>query len=276
MSDDLTELGSIDPKTLKAERLQLHYGALILGSTANSLLNPKEDDSHTSLHFLPETTQLVSRPLFGHSTVRLFLSFPKLKLAFIDNQNELATLGLAGVTMQEAYDWATGFAERHGPILAKQVVQRDYADFPDSELARGGAFARGDSDARTELARYYAGATALLEELKGDEPAMSEIVIWPHHFDIAALISLPAAGKTIGLGLSPGDANYDEPYFYVSPYPYPEAARLATLDGPGRWHTTGFTAAVLPASDLVGTADQASTVRAFLSQAVRSSRAALE
>jgi hypothetical protein len=44
-----------------------------------------------------------------------------------------------------------------------------------------------------------------------------------HHFDLATLTTLPArnadATGYVGVGLSPGDEYYDEPYFYVSVYP---------------------------------------------------------
>ena len=41
----------------------------------------------------------------------------------------------------------------------------------------------------------------------------------------------------IGVGLSPGDTYYAEPYWYVSPYPYPGLEDLPVLDGSGFWHT---------------------------------------
>ena len=51
---------------------------------------------------------------------------------------------------------------------------------------------------------------------------------------------------------SPGDGSYPEPYWYVSPWPASEQGDLPELKGGGFWHTTGFTAAVLPASRMDG------------------------
>ena len=45
--------------------------------------------------------------------------------------------------------------------------------------------------------------------------------VWPHHFDLGALLKLTAEkpDHMLGLGLSPGDTGIDMPYFYCSPYP---------------------------------------------------------
>ena len=58
-------------------------------------------------------------------------------------------------------------------------------------------------------------------------------------------------GKTVGVGLEPGDAYYDEPYFYVTASPRPPAAAAtAPLAGDGSWHTHEWVGAVLPGSRL--------------------------
>ena len=54
-------------------------------------------------------------------------------------------------------------------------------------------------------------------------------------------------GRSVNVGLSPGDGAYREPYWYVTPWPAPARKARPTLPV-GHWHTEGFTAAVLPAS----------------------------
>jgi len=82
------------------------------------------------------------------------------------------------------------------------------------------------------------------------------VLCWPHHFDIATLITLdvdepdPETARSINVGLSPGDESYDEPYFYVTPWPEPREPEKEVLAGGGLWHKEDFTAAVLPASRL--------------------------
>ena len=44
------------------------------------------------------------------------------------------------------------------------------------------------------------------------------------------------SARTIGVGLSPGDENISEPYFYVTPWPYPPPAKLPKLPEIGAWY----------------------------------------
>lgn len=75
-------------------------------------------------------------------------------------------------------------------------------------------------------------------------------------------------GRTIGAGLSPGDGSYDEPYFYVSPWPYPKGKDLPPLPY-GHWHTEFWTGAVLTGSELAAAGGYPKDrVQAFLEAAV--------
>ena len=91
--------------------------------------------------------------------------------------------------------------------------------------------------------------------------------VWPHHFDLDTLVTI-APGRTAGIGFSPGDDFYNEPYFYVSLYPGPDVAALPTLPAIGHWHATPFTAAIARARRIVEAEDQKRAVEAFLRTAV--------
>ena len=164
------------------------------------------------------------------------------------------------------------------------VCVRGVYDIPDHAVAHGAAFTREPAEAFAELAGWMANGFAALGGLAGRVGA-SDVRLWPHHFDVGLLSILEsdAAGnatRTIGAGLSPGDESYPEPYWYVSPWPYPEnaksAADLPALSA-GHWQTAGFTAAVLLGSELVAgdTATQAERADAFLDDAIAASRRVL-
>jgi len=74
--------------------------------------------------------------------------------------------------------------------------------------------------------------------------------------------------RTTGVGFSPGDDFYNEPYFYVSLYPGPDVAALPPLPAIGHWHATPFTAAIARARRIVEAEDQKREVEAFLHAAV--------
>jgi hypothetical protein len=100
----------------------------------------------------------------------------------------------------------------------------------------------------------------------------SDVRCWPHHFDLATLISFSTRETDVtgyvGAGLSPGDEYYDEPYFYVSVYPRPDSAALPRRPKLGHWHTHAFTAAVAPAHQIVTANNQKDEVDEFLKVAV--------
>jgi hypothetical protein len=155
---------------------------------------------------------------------------------------------------------------------------------PAHAIAKGGAYdTSGLHDALAELAAWFANADHSLENLTQQMAARqlrcSPVRCWPHHFDIATLILLDADlaehARSVNAGLSPGDEYYDEPYFYVSPYPYPDATALPPLREPGHWHLHGFTAAIGRGSRLLAADDPQAATKAFLNDAVEAAMQAL-
>jgi hypothetical protein len=149
-------------------------------------------------------------------------------------------------------------------------------EIPDHPVARGGVYGESESgDAIVELAAWFANAAASLEaarnEMRARGHAPSPVRTWPHHFDMASLTLLEAGdaehARSLNAGFSPGDEHYQEPYFYLSPYPYPDPAKLPALSAVGHWHVHGFTAAIAPASRILATADRQASAEAFLAAA---------
>jgi hypothetical protein len=80
------------------------------------------------------------------------------------------------------------------------------------------------------------------------------------------------------VGLVPGDENYAEPYWYITPYPVPENPNLPPLDGEGLWRPEGWFGAVLTATKIADAGDagaQAERVSAFIHSGLAASRSLL-
>jgi hypothetical protein len=153
-------------------------------------------------------------------------------------------------------------------------------EIPMHAIGKGSAYdARAAAGALANLAAWYANAAALLEavraQIAAESLASSPLCCWPHHFDLAALTMLPAGRSAelglVGVGLSPGDEYYEEPYLYVSVYPEPDPAALPALPVIGRWHTRDFTAAVATTSMILSAKDPAIEMGEFLRDAVAAS-----
>jgi hypothetical protein len=259
-------LRGTDQRRLSEARLQAHYAVQWLARTARGYIQPQPDDGHTSL--------LWDRSLDGLSTqalpdgARLSLKIADLTLALHGGQS----FSLGKQTDAQARQWLGAQLVARG-LEARALDAAAPYEMPAHAIAQGAAYdAAGCADALAELAAWYGNAELLLSGLLRlmleQKRAASPVCCWPHHFDLATLITLPTrtAGLTgyVGAGLSPGDHYYDEPYYYVSVYPRPDAAALPSLPALGHWHTHEFTAAVTTAQRIVAAKDQMRETDQFL------------
>lgn len=254
--------GSMDPHTLTDARVQLHWAAQAVAGVGRTLNVPRADHSHTSFTWSDSHQALLQEPVDG---ITCGLRLHDLTVIVIDTT--VRESPLRGRTLDEAF----AFLESQ---FGKQLMRPD-VDLPDHPVARGAMF-DADTGHLAELARYYGNAAHVLDEVARSNPKAGPVRCWPHHFDIATLITLSGHGEeahTVGVGLSPGDGGSAEPYYYVTPWPYPDASRLGELSV-GRWNTVGWTGAVLPASSFAEVERQEELVRAFLREAMTIASAA--
>ncbi|MEP6692382.1 MAG: hypothetical protein ABJD07_14570 [Gemmatimonadaceae bacterium] len=273
---DWSPVGAIAPGTLAEARAELHHAAQIANAVGISLLAPRPDDSHTNLEWMPATRSLASELVPAVTPFRAAIRAADLALVLLDETGApRAQMPLEGATMNEGFAWLVERVRECGADASRMTMHKHY-QIPRHALDEGTTFGVGDGVPLRELDRYYGNGDLLLRDLAAREASASPVRCWPHHFDMATLITV-RADTTIGVGISPGDESFAEPYFYVSPYPYPPASALPEL-GQGAWHTTGFTAAVLTATALVRESDgvaQSQLAARFIADAVVACRRAL-
>ena len=276
MSSRWSRIGDIAPSARTDARLQLHHAAQIAVSAAISYLESRSDDSHTALTWNAPLRALTTEPITAERQFRIALRLEDLTLHTLDETGEATrSFALPGRTAADGTAWLSEVAAEAGLDPARLTSRKHYT-IPAHAVATGAAFSLGTAKEFGELARYWANAAALLDELVRATPGASPVRTWPHHFDIATLIELPGATRrTIGVGQSPGDDSYAEPYWYVGPYPYPPTNNFPSLEGTGRWHTTGWVGAALLASDYAAARDQRAQVAAFVDSAVAACRSLL-
>lgn len=249
-------VGAIPPASLVDARLQLHHAIQVAVSAAISYIPARPDDSHTALSWSARHRSLVTEPMAAERPIRLALRVEDLTLMVLDGAlNATRPFALAGRTVHDANTWLADVTRAAGLDPSHLTTRKHYA-IRDHPVASGARFSVGSGDHFRELQRYWSNAAFVLDAVAGATVGASPVRCWPHHFDIATLITLPtsAGGRrpTIGVGHSPGDEWYPEPYWYVGPNPYPDTSDLPVIDGGGgHWHTKGWVGAVLPASDYV-------------------------
>lgn len=265
-------LYTFDRSQLADARIQLHYAIQPLAATSLSLVKEQTDFSHMALQW-DDHLGFITQAISSLKSYRIALDPVTLTLEVLGDRNQVVSIFTLGDrTLSEAFDWIRSVIKGLGGA-AELITPISYPpdDFPDSDLARSATFSC--QFPTSSLVDYYASANQVLQALTQSEPLASPVRIWPHHFDIATLISIPSGingeEKTIGVGLSPGDSSYDQPYWYVTPYPYPENINnLPVLDGNGTWHTSHWVGAVLTASQFGEPTTSIEQVKSFVNSAI--------
>lgn len=253
-------LGVVAPGDLVEARLLAHHAAQWASRAARVSLDATPDDSQTNLGWDGGRFALVSRhiPVDG-GTARFGLRLPDLTLICQGAGGAMEQLMIDDLTDADAGSWV---ADRLAALgLDASGLKEDLPYEVPSHAVGGGAAYRvaAQVGGLAELAVWFDLAHAVLggmaEKYHGLKPGPSAVRCWPHHFDIATLIGLDAAGgetaRSVGIGMTPGDGAYAQPYFYVTPWPYPDAARLPRLEEPAFWHTEGWVGAVIEGTAVV-------------------------
>jgi hypothetical protein len=245
--------------SLSDARRQLHHAAQLATAFGISFLEKKPDDSHTNLEWMESDGALASNALNG-TRVRLRVSDLTLMLGD-------ASCSMLGRTLDDAVDWLTRELRGAGFDASQFTTSRHY-EIPHHEVDDGEPFTASLDDLE-QLSRWYSNGARVFNDVKSANENAADVRCWPHHFDIATLLSF-SGGKSVGVGLEPGDGYYDEPYFYLNMYPSPQANALPdSLDGGGQWHTREWIGAVLPASAITSNAlEQEAQVRSFIKSAI--------
>ena len=73
--------------------------------------------------------------------------------------------------------------------------------------------------------------------------------LWPHHFDFSVEWFTEKRDEQIGIGISPGDDQYKDPYLYINPYPFNPKVTQYNLPI-GKWHTSSWKGIKVDRDDL--------------------------
>ncbi|HXZ52921.1 MAG TPA: hypothetical protein VEH51_13040 [Burkholderiales bacterium] len=279
MRFDWSKLGRTPPAALAGARVLAHHAAQWPTRAARANLKAAPDDSHSAFTWEASHAALLTQGLHAKGgDVRTGVRIPRLELIITRGDNVLDAFQLGGKTDAQAGAWLDSKLRILGLNLARDV-DLPY-ELPPHPAAGGPHDLHMLGRELGELARWFGGAADALHEfvsrLAG--PRAGPVLCWPHHFDIATLVSLEngANARTIGVGVSPGDEYYTQPYVYISPWPRFDGEKLPAAPSPGHWHTEGFFGAVATGDDILAMGDRGRGLMAFINAAFDISRARLE
>ncbi|SLN10396.1 hypothetical protein ROJ8625_00210 [Roseivivax jejudonensis] len=264
----MAKIAPTPPTRLATARTQAHAAVQLLYRAAVANLAAQAGDAHTNLAWDRADMALATQPL-GRREVTVGLRMSPLTLRIGD-----AELALDRRTASDALAWLDDRLADVGLRSARSTAVT--YDLP-TAVAHLHGFE--DDPGLIALAEWFDLAdTALHRVAKRIDavPGPSPVRCWPHHFDIASYVALedgdPEEARGIGIGLSPGDAAQDQPYFYVTPWPRPPVHLLPEAIPPGRWHRGSFVGLVASASDLTAMSEIHSASEEFLERSVAIAR----
>jgi hypothetical protein len=274
-------LGRVSAERLADARRQLHWAIQAASAVGKRLLEHQPDFGEQSFRWIEEARALAQGMVAGPRPFRpaLRLSPPALLLLDADG-HLLRELPLDGRTLEEAFRWL----EEEIAGLQDRPVDPPFdrtAEIEAHPVGSGSPFSAADGEAFSEVSAWFGNAHRLLSAVAERNPGASAVRCWPHHFDVATLISLDSGApseeaRSIGVGLSPGDTGRPAPYLYVTPWPYPPTDKLPDLEGGGIWNTQGWVGALLEAATLLdGSGDPAHRAERFAASAVAGCRSLL-
>jgi hypothetical protein len=263
-------LRTIERHRLTQARLAAHYAVQWLARAARAYIEPKADDSHTNLGWHQAFGGLATHPLPDGSQLALRIADLTLQLSGPD----ASQLSLEDQSDSDIRTWLGPRLHAKGldPLSLDEPLSYD---MPASAIASGGSYLVEElKSALGELSGWYDNASRALDDLQQQLVARGlrapPVRCWPHHFDLDTLVYFGARSsgntRTMGVGFSPGDEYYDQPYFYVSIYPAPTVTTLPALPI-GHWHSHDFTGAIVTADSILDESDQGAAVKSFLRSA---------
>lgn len=262
-------LGTIAPADLVAARLELHWAAQIPAALGIARAEPTADFAQHALSWDAGHGALVSAPVSAPLAHRAGLRLAEPALLLLGGRGTVVeSLPLAGRTLREGLRWLEEACQRLTGTRAAPLTLPEH-ELPPHALADGAHFGANEPAHAVELARWFANLDPLLRTLTQDRAA-SPVRVWSHHFDLDTVLTL-GGERTLGLGFSPGDDSYAEPYLYGLPTPYPDERALMPLPPPAEWVTDGWIGAVLRGSPLAARApaEQAELAADFYRGALR-------
>lgn len=248
----------LDPAALNETRRAVHAYSRVMGAWCKAARKKRKHWWHASLR--PSLCGLTTGVIYGPADFEVELDLAASRVDLRTSTSPVSERLHGQSSAQVA-------ATLRNALLAFGV---DEDRVPGADVASDAEYAGYSADQANLMHRAIGSVAAALEDFRaGIREEKSPIQIWPHHFDLS-MIWLPGhkvpgqdpaneeyADKQMNFGFGFGDEGIDEPYFYVTAYPLPDALPKVDLPTGTMWKSEGFSGAVLLYKDLIAMQDPA-------------------
>lgn len=262
-----------DVGALRATKEIIHQSIQSVAAVGRTFApsDEREEDSNAKLIWVPGLWRMAGAWVYGESSFRSSISLKDKMLYLVDpRMNTLDELSLVGHNYNDLMLWVEQQIIRHNLSSSQFSTGLPYTlpnyatDFrkiiDDSSLTYSEI-----------LGGHYHNAFILFQSFSAYSYTMSDIAIYPHHFDMETKIILKdtrdvSTDTFVRLGFSPGDTEIASPYLYINGWPQITGEVLPKAPLESYWVSDGWYGLVLEFSHVYGMADQAEYTLAFLQE----------
>ncbi|MAE82567.1 MAG: hypothetical protein CMB80_07535 [Flammeovirgaceae bacterium] len=265
-------LTSIDPEEIKYARIQLHQSIQNVSAVGRKFLDQSAGDVNATLTWVPGHRRMAGKWVKGDISFRSSISLEEFTIYLVDEKVQtLSSFNCNDKTQTQLMLWLEEQIGKFG-LEAKNLTLNLPYELPKEVLEVGNPFDLESLRGAKELTKYFHNAYITIREFREQFSAAGEINIWPHHFDMAMNVLLrdtgdPETNTQISLGMSPGDDQFESPYFYVNCWPHVDTRNLPQLSNNAMWISEEWTGAVLLSKHLQNAKNQEDITRTFLAEA---------
>ncbi len=131
----------------------------------------------------------MSQPFGPDLNFQIGLNPQNLNCSVFHNNETLVELQLNGTTLKQVASDLQFFLEDHG--LPKHVFTMErHFELPDYSDHWSSPFDTSDQEAFDLISSAYSNAYPLIKTLATKDSRAGELLTWPHHFDMAILLTL--------------------------------------------------------------------------------------
>ncbi len=239
------KLLNVDNKNLLFAKNELHQAVQIVAGFPRNFLPKEDNDINASLKWDSKRKWMKTRFFGPKNNIQLALNIKQYQIEILIEEMVFDSISLKGKKGKFIREW----------IIDKlKGVQVAFNNFDDNlpysldsiQYSQEHVFESIDDKASELLTALYQNAWLSFKKYLDEEKITNaDINIWPHHFDIAFSIA-SGTKSTITYGMSPGDENIVEPYFYVSQWPFIRNLQISDLTPiVGSWQTENWTGLLL-------------------------------
>jgi|GEM_PF-217093 len=248
--------------------VMIHRASQYLSLTGDTLVPHEPDDSHTTAMYNGDTGLLMGRRwTVENQSYQLGLDIERFSLVLVnergDNEHLLPLDGKSSNEIKESWINLLGKVGYQGDIISTL-----HYDLPESEAYQSDTLIKPTKEVLKNWMEIRSLANQAMEGLLLNSDQISEINIWPHHFDTGIYLELHQSNgetdRSVGAGLAVADSMIPGPYFYIYGWNKDKEIDYSTAPAleSGRWQINSWKGAVL-AVDEISTVHAATVLSNF-------------